>query len=114
MRKWVTFTCAGCGKTRKQWREMGRSAYFCDKNCYAAARRSGAYTQRYKTNKPGTLSHETVKIRVIEDLALFDEFEPEKGKIYDAERYNGPGAIGYVIEVNGHRVNIRWNECEEM
>lgn len=70
--------------------------------------------QRHKTSKPGTLPHEKVKIKVTEELTLFDEFEPEKGKVYEAERYNGPGAIGYVIEVNGHRVNIRWNECEEV
>lgn len=51
------------------------------------------------------------------ELELFPEFRPERGETYPAERYAGQGGVkraGYVICVNGHRVNIRADECVEV
>ena len=50
-------------------------------------------------------------------IDLFPEFRPEVGALYRAERYAGYAGIkqiGYVIQVNGHRVNIRESECVEV
>ena len=112
----ITFVCPGCGKTVTARRRPGKSAYFCNMGCYVAARTSGAWRQPRTTapNAPGSLPHKDAMIRITADIDLYRDFKPQKGKIYKAERYDGPGMMGYVITVNGHRVNIRWDECEEV
>lgn len=56
-------------------------------------------------------------IQVVENIDLFPEYKPAVGRRYRAERYQGYAGlkrIGYVIEVNGHRVNVRQEECVEV
>ena len=54
------------------------------------------------------------RIRITKEIFLYPEFKPEFGAEYTAERYQYGKNVGYVIVVNGHRVNVRWNECEEV
>ena len=53
---------------------------------------------------------------MVRKLDLFPDFVPEVGRVYDAEKYKDAhySMPGYVIVVNGHRVNVRYNECEEV
>lgn len=54
------------------------------------------------------------RIRITKEIFLYPEFKPELGAEYTAERYQYGKNVGYVVVVNGHRVNVRWNECEEV
>ena len=69
----------------------------------------------YKREPP---AHDIVSIRVTTMLEdLFQDFRPVTGREYRAERYKLQGIakkVGYVIDVNGHRVNIRQNEGVEV
>lgn len=107
----MAFVCPGCGQTVTRVRDPGQSAYFCSKKCYVKAQREGTYVQPKPTSESRFVR---VKIRITKMLDLFKDFTPDVGKIYDAERYNGSNILSYVISVNGHRVNIRRDECEEV
>lgn len=54
------------------------------------------------------------RIRITKEIFLYPEFKPELGAEYTAERYQYGKNVGYVVVVNGHRVNVRRNECEEV
>lgn len=103
--------CANCGKAFTAPRSQHRK--YCSRKClYAWKKREGP--------KPGIRREREwtpVKICVPRPLGLKPEFEPERWKVYDAERYNSmdaQGKHGYVINVNGHRINVRENECVEV
>lgn len=106
-------TCKYCGKTVKKWFKNGYEESFCNRACYTAYRRKHAKkpfayttnTQRWKGN---------VKIMVTKDIDLFPDFKPTVGMIYDAEKYQFGKIPGYVVVVNGHRVCVRYGECEEV
>lgn len=73
--------------------------------------------QAMKSKGQGALPHTDCDIQITKKIDLFPEFRPEVGALYRAERYAGYAGIkqiGYVIQVNGHRVNIRENECVEV
>lgn len=55
-----------------------------------------------------------MKIMVTKDIDLFPDFKPTVGMIYDAEKYQFGKIPGYVVVVNGHRVCVRFGECEEV
>lgn len=46
---------------------------------------------------------------------IYADFRPIPGKTYIAEKYECHRApTGYVVSVNGHRVNVRNDECKEV
>lgn len=111
--------CDYCGKEFTRKREYRESTHrFCSRAC--SARWVSAKGQTLKTftmENRGTLPHDDVNVRITADLDLFPGYRPNVGSVYKAERYQGQGGsklIGYVIAVNGHRVNIRQNECVEV
>ena len=112
----MTFVCHGCGKTvTKAVNDDGAKHRYCSTECYTAYRRKHA-KNKYKAYC-GTHDAKTcrkARIRITKDIFLFPEFKPELGAEYTAERYQYGENVGYVIVVNGHRVNVRWNECEEV
>lgn len=116
----VTFKCKNCGEIAVR---TGKSAHkgqkFCCLSC-AAKWRTSHVQQVHKTftmDNRGTLPYDDVNVRITADLDLFPGYRPNVGSVYKAERYQGQGGsklIGYVIAVNGHRVNIRRDECVEV
>lgn len=121
---WDSFNCDWCGKKVIRQRRYRPKAYqhkFC--SCKCAAQWQVAHgihskgTSTGKTKQPGALPHTDCNIRITRKIDLFPDFQPEVGVKYRAERYVGYAGvkqIGYVIQVNGHRVNIRENECVEV
>lgn len=115
-----TFKCAYCGATfeRKPTSVVSKNVC-CSRTCarkFEAARRRER-GENHRTQRKGPLPHEDVHIKVLHDIDLLPEFHPEKDTVYAAEKYRGQRGkkyIGYVICVNGHRVNIRENECVEV
>lgn len=115
-----TFKCAYCGETfeRKPTSVVSKNVC-CSRTC---ARKLEAVGRRnrgesHRTQRKGPLPYETVTIRMTKDVDLFPDFRPETGSEYCAERYRGQCGLrknGYVISVNGHRVNIREDECVEV
>lgn len=118
MRK--TFKCAYCGAAfERNPKKVVSEHVCCSKACArkleAVGRRSRG--ENHRTQRKGPLPYETVTIRMTKDVDLFPDFRPETGCDYCAERYRGQYGlrkIGYVISVNGHRVNIREDECVEV
>lgn len=121
---WEFFNCDWCGKkVRRYQREQSKKYHhkFCSRQCATRWRVAhGCSSKRVSTNatkKPGALPHTDCDIQIAKEIDLFPEFRPEVGAKYRAERYAGYAGIkqiGYVIQVNGHRVNIRENECVEV
>lgn len=114
-----TFKCSYCGKTvTKIISYKPKDISFCDCSCAARWRIShGKYPIGFTMENRGNLPYELVNIQLKSEINLFPEFRPVVGKTYRAERYKGQGdvrQVGYVIDVNGHRVNIRQNECVEV
>lgn len=114
-----TFKCANCGKEIiRNVKRPERPRAFCCYTCAAKWRVDhGQYQMGFTMENRGTLPYDDVKIRVTKDLDLFPDYRPKVGDVYKAERYQGQNlskVIGYVIAVNGHRVNIRQNECVEV
>lgn len=116
----VTFECTGCGATvSRNLKRSDQPTHFCCRECYLAWRdRDGDSRHRRSGAKPAPKAKkcEHVKIAVVRKLDLFPGFVPEVGRVYDAEKYKDAhySMPGYVIVVNGHRVNVRYNECEEV
>ena len=112
----MTFVCHGCGKTvTKAVNDDGAKHRYCSTECYTAYRRKHA-KNKYKAYC-GTHDAKTcrkARIRITKEIFLYPEFKPEFGAEYTAERYQYGKNVGYVIVVNGHRVNVRRNECEEV
>ena len=113
-----TFQCDYCGTTVTSERRNGKSPHrFCGYSCAAKWRAKNGCARTGPRSVAGGLPHENVRIRMTKELELFPEFRPERGETYPAERYAGQGGVkraGYVICVNGHRVNIRADECVEV
>lgn len=109
----VQFVFPVCGKRVTRIREPGQKSYFCSQTCFNFARRNGMWGQRKETSLPGDLAHEKVTIKITKDIPIFQQMRPKIGALYAAEKYDGK-YHGYVINVNGYRVNIRWNECVEV
>lgn len=64
---------------------------------------------------PGRLPYRPCRIVIMQKVDLFRECRPELGKIYEAECYKSKfGAKGYVIQINGKRINIRNDEAIEV
>lgn len=115
----VTFTCPGCGKTVRKFLKSDREyqTTYCNRECYTAWRRKNAKTDYKKLKRFPKYSpsvYKKTKIIVTKDIDLFPDFKPTVGAVYDAEKYIYGQSPAYVIVVNGHRVNIRYGECEEV
>ena len=115
----ITFACDYCGTVVTKKRGKKAAAHsFCSYTCAAKWRiANGRVRQSYDMNNRGKLPHDMVDIKVTEVIDLFPVCRPVVGKQYRAERYKGqgnPDRIGYVINVNGKRINIRMDECEEV
>ena len=113
------FKCDYCGNEFTRNHKYPESAHsFCCYQCAAKWRvENGRHNAGFTMENRGTLPYDDVKIRVTKDLDLFPDYRPRVGDVYKAERYQGQNLsklIGYVIAVNGHRVNIRQNECVEV
>lgn len=102
-------TCQNCGKVFSAPPSQRRK--FCSKACV------NAWHKQSKTNTGRFLGkgreYELVHIRIKRPIGLKKGFEPELRTVYLAEKYTDY-TLGYVIEVNGHRINIRLNECVEV
>lgn len=113
-----TFQCDYCGATVTRERKHGSYPHrFCGYSCAAKWRAKNGCAPTGPRSVAGGLPHKNVRIRMTKELELFPEFRPECGETYPAERYAGQGGIrrpGYVICVNGHRINIRADECVEV
>lgn len=116
----TTFQCAYCGKVETKERMRSKSGQnFCSRQCAGKWRAAnGMMPKRFGAYKREPPEHDIVGIRVTAMLEeLFQDFRPVTGREYRAERYKLQGMakkVGYVIDVNGHRVNIRQNECVEV
>lgn len=118
----ITFVCANCGIVfTKERRKCTRNRRFCCRKCaglWQSKHRKGDSPFKVKTpDEPRPPRYDVVDIRVTEPLDVFPEYRPTVGRRYRAERYQGYAGlkrIGYVIEVNGHRVNVRQEECVEV
>lgn len=116
----ITFRCEYCGaEVTKQLKHRNDAPRFCCQSCAGKWRAAnGMVPVGFGIKKRGKLPYDIVKIRVTKTLEeLFQVFRPDVGREYQAEKYKGQGAVksvGYVIDVNGHRVNIRQNECVEV
>lgn len=113
------FKCAYCGKENSiEWRRGTPKHRFCDRKCAAKWRtENGMFRPVRREGYPGALPHDDVRILITQEIPLFPEFRPNVGDVYDAELYfvrGGGKKSGYVIVVNGHRVNIRIGECLEV
>lgn len=76
--------------------------------------RSGKFVAKRKRNKPGQMPHKDVFVRITSEMDVWDEYKPAVGKTYAAEKYENNQLPGYVVVVNGHRVCVRYGECEEV
>ncbi len=115
-----TFKCAYCGETfeRKPTSVVSKNVC-CSRTC--ARKLEAAERQKrgenHRTQRKGPLPHEDVRIRITKRIDLFPEYRPSVGFIYEAEKYRfveKTHLAGYVICVNGHRINIRQDECVEV
>lgn len=112
---WKTLVCETCGNQFTAEVYPNSNRRFCSPRCAGieACRAKG----RDGSKGYGKLAAVPCKIIVRHPLGLFPGFEPTVGKIYNAAKHNVQGKgqkIGYVIEVNGHRINVRANECIEI
>lgn len=116
MNKKVTFQCPTCGRWVTRVRDDSAGKMYCSFECANMARGQNDYEEGYARlrNKAGDLPHDMVKIVITEEIPVFPQFRPVVGKVYRAERYRSDrtsGATGYVIVVNGTRINVREAEC---
>ena len=116
MNKKVTFQCLTCGRWVTRVREESAGKLYCSFECANLARSRSSREEAGKryTNKAGDLPHDMVQIVITAEIPVFPQFRPAVGKIYSAERYRNSrtsDATGYVIVVNGTRVNVREGEC---
>lgn len=108
-----TITCKWCGKTVKKFFKNGYEESFCNRECYTAYRRKHAKRPFVYTQSEDY--YQGVKeIVITKDIDLFPDFKPDVGEIYEAEKYKYGKTPGYVVVVNGHRVCVRYGECEEV
>ena len=108
-----TLVCDNCGKTFTRKQALAKKMNFCCQDCCTQARRSGKFRPEIK-NAPGHIPHKNVFVRITKEIDLFQEYRPEVGKTYMAEKYDSQKLPGYVVVVNGHRVCVRYGECEEV
>lgn len=106
--------CDYCGREFIRNGSHARNANFCNRTCYRAAMRSGKFLPLTGANKPLGIPHKEVFIRITQLLDVYEDYRPDVGKIYPAEKYENQRYPGYVVVVNGHRVCVRFGECEEV
>lgn len=115
-----TFKCDYCGATfSRDERNVVSKHVCCSRSC---ARKLEAFKRRergenHRPQRKGALPHEDVRVKVTKMIDLYPDYMPAVGQIYDAEKYHLVGRehlVGYVISVNGHRINIRKDECVEV
>ncbi len=58
--------------------------------------------------------YKKVQVRITTQIPVFEALSPTVGRVYDAERYDEYGCIGYVVAINGKRINVRADECKEV
>lgn len=112
----VTQNCPNCGESITRRLKNGYRHIFCGPECYHAymkkqeQARDSAKPERLKARK-----WDGIMIRITELLPVFAEFQPAVGAVYSSEKYQYRSERpGYVVTVNGHRVNVRWNESMEV
>lgn len=115
-----TFKCDYCGKTFIRTSKLVRSEHVCcSRRCarYLEAAERQKRGENHRTQRKGPLPHDDVKIKITKQIDLYSDYAPAVGAVYDAERYrfvDRVHLVGYVICVNGHRINIRQGECVEV
>lgn len=103
--------CQMCGNTFIQTNHNKKNQKYCCRECADNARRRGALSCK---NFPQGMPYTTVKIEITKAIPIFKYLRPQVGAVYEAERYDCTGALGYVIEINGKKINIRQDECKEV
>lgn len=105
--------CPVCGKsiTYQAWKKNKQK--FCSRECVYEARRAGLVSCVSYKQSPET-TFEKCRIKILRQIPIYKNLRPEVGEIYEAEKYSGLGGIGYVISVNGKRINVRADECKEV
>ena len=106
--------CDNCGREFIRNGSHARNANSCNRACYRAAMRSGKFLPLTRANEPLGIPHKNVFIRVTQILDVYEDYRPDVGRIYPAEKYENQKIPGYVVVVNGHRVCVRYGECEEV
>lgn len=102
----VLYKCDYCGRpfVRDQ-KVRNQKLVFCSMNC-----RSKSCARARKL-----LPHTIARIRITQALDVYPQCAPKIGAEYTAERYdNGSNRTGYVIEIDGKRINVRCYECIEI
>lgn len=105
-----TFICKYCGKIATPCSHTSKSL-FCNEKCYLAYARRNA---KENSNVHDAETCEKVNIVITKDLELLPGFNPTVGERYLAEKYQYQRRPGYVVNVNGNRVCVRYGECEEV
>lgn len=118
--------CKTCGKV---FTADGRKIQYCSDECRMAA---GGFVPALKSLheliphpvRYASATMQPCRIRITADLLdIFPENQPERGQIYDAERWTSiltaNGTVvnthdGYIIVCGGKRIPIRTTECEEV
>lgn len=111
----ITMHCPTCGKLITRKAKNTSKRVFCTPECYHAYRDP----QKKKHVKLGAAAKpkrtDGVKVIITKALPIYADFRPIPGKTYIAEKYECHRApTGYVVSVNGHRVNVRKDECKEV
>ncbi len=111
----ITMHCPTCGKLITRRTKNTNKRVFCTPECYHAYRDP----QKKKHVKLGAAAKpkrtDGVRVIITKVLPIYADFRPTPGRIYIAEKYESHRApTGYVIDVNGHRVNVRKDECKEV
>lgn len=100
-----SYTCDYCGSPfTRQNRASETQLRFCGLNC----------RDRYNAEKQ-RIRYSKTRIRITKAMNIFPELAPKIGAEFAAEHYkNGAKSLGYVIEINGKRINVRCDECIEI
>lgn len=129
------YKCTVCGKTftRSESYVKKYNPLYCGQTCRAIGMHEQAQERR-TARKAGIelpikrkplyvlqdtaerrLPHEAAVIVITEDIPVWPQYRPRKGRKYNAEKYKtGSSAAGYVVTVGGKRVCVRQAECVEI
>lgn len=120
----MILSCSRCGKEfyRSPANVQKNKKVFCSKACYNAARKEEREKETPATellttgpNGERRAPHEAARILITAELPLLPQLRPERGRVYEAEKYRTQHrGTGYIIAVRGKRVYVRAGECREV
>lgn len=101
-------TCLFC---RERFVTTVRNQIYCSNACYLAAKAD------QRSRKSERCTPTPVKIRLLDGLPVFPEFQLEPGEIYDAIRHQSCAGdrMTYIVTLDEkHQTIVRQEECEEV